>query len=290
MTTPRGFPSPVVMLALLASVFLPGCGDDAALRTTRHRADSLAAMLAVAQAQLDSLKTQPDRLIALARQSLAANRPEDAVRLGRQLLATHPEAPEAVIARQVVQQGEALVAAAAAEARRAHEDSVRAAASRIARAMAGMRKKHDDVRGITWYTDASVPVSPQHDRRLYLYIGKDDDGSAPFLRFVIRYSGDDWLFIDRYLIKTDARTFTLVPDDYGSDAVERDNGYGGIWEWWDVRTTSEHRELVDAILASKGATIRYEGKQYYMDRTITATERAALRLTLDAFAALSGQR
>jgi len=276
-------------LVAVAGVAAAGCANDTALRSAQHRADSLDALLTRTRAELMALQAQPDRLLAQAQQALAADHPDSAIAAAKQLLTTHPEAKEATDARALIQQGEARIAANARAAAKAHDDSVNAHEARLASALRGMRKQHDDVKGITWYTDASVPTSHSDDQRLYLYIGKDDDGSAPFLRFVIRYAGSDWLFIEQYIIKTEARTFTLTPDDYGAAAVERDNGYGGVWEWWDVRATDEQRVLVDAVIASKHATLRYEGKQYYRDRTITDTERASLRRTLDAFTVLSGQ-
>jgi hypothetical protein len=205
-------------------------------------------------------------------------------------LEKHPAAQQASDARRLLRDAETRLAAAEATERRARQDSAKAVAARLAAALGGMTKRRDSVKGITWYTDRSVPAGHAGDRRLYLYIGKSDGSAAPWLRFVIRYSGDDWLFIEKYIVKTDAATHTLVPDSYGASAVERDNGYGGIWEWWDVSADSEHLAVVRAILSSKSSTLRYEGKQYYRDRPITDAERTALRRTLDAFDVLSRGR
>jgi hypothetical protein len=100
---------------------------------------------------------------------MADRRPNDALRVARQLITTHPQAAEAEAARTIVQRGQAHIASAAQAERRAHDDSVRADDARLAKALVGIRKRHDEVKGFTWYIDATVPTSHADDRRLYLW-------------------------------------------------------------------------------------------------------------------------
>lgn len=46
--------------------------------------------------------------------------------------------------------------------------------------------------------------------------------------------------------------------------------------------------MIEAIIASKDATIRFVGQQYRDDKKITASQKAALRRVLDAYKALGG--
>lgn len=87
------------------------------------------------------------------------------------------------------------------------------------------------------------------------------------------------------MIKADDQRFDIDPDY--SD-VERDNGSGAIWEWYDYAAERSDVKLVQAVIASKKTILRYNGQQYYSDREITAAEKQALQNVLDAFVALGG--
>jgi hypothetical protein len=56
-------------LAISLTLFLEACGEADALRVARRQVDSLQSRLCATRAFLDSLKTQPDRLLAEARGS-----------------------------------------------------------------------------------------------------------------------------------------------------------------------------------------------------------------------------
>jgi hypothetical protein len=143
-----------------------------------------------------------------------------------------------------------------------------------------MRIETDKFNGIKFYTDRSTPYYSNYST-FHLYIGKNGD-SDPYLRFKVRYSDDDWLFVDSASINIDGDIRDL---DVGSD-WERDNGSGDIWEWVDVAATESHLSLVRDVINSKKAVIRYFGSQYRDDRTITSTEKRALQNVLDAYEAL----
>ena len=46
--------------------------------------------------------------------------------------------------------------------------------------------------------------------------------------------------------------------------------------------------LARAVIDSKKTTIRYEGKQYYKDRTLSSADKAALNQVLTAYQAIGG--
>ncbi|MFH1962664.1 MAG: hypothetical protein ABIJ30_07310 [bacterium] len=153
----------------------------------------------------------------------------------------------------------------------------------LALALRKMRKEYDKIEEITWYYDKTTP---RYDNRnnLHLFIGKTKD-SLPWLYFRIRYSGDDWLFIEKYIIKVDDEKFEIIPS-YGE--VKRDNSAGKIWEWYTC-AFRDKEHIVRAIISSKRAVIRYKGSQYYKDRTVTKAEKIALQNVLDAYKALGGK-
>jgi len=147
-------------------------------------------------------------------------------------------------------------------------------------ALKKMRIETDKFNGIKFYTDRSTPYYANYST-FHLYIGKPEGGD-PYLRFKVRYSDDDWLFVDSASINIDGDVRDL---DVGSD-WERDNGSGDIWEWVDVNATESHLSLVRDVINSKSAVIRYFGSQYRDDRTITSAQKRALQNVLDAYEAL----
>jgi len=151
-------------------------------------------------------------------------------------------------------------------------------------ALSKLRLSKDEVRGITWYRHKNSPAYVNSRSDLHLYFGKKDDMVTP-LRLVIEYVAEDWLFIKEFIIKADDQTFSIPA---GYSMMERDNGYGGIWEWYDQEVTKDDLAMVSAVIASQKAVIRYNGNQYYRDRTITQKEKQALKEILDAYEKVKG--
>ena len=61
---------------------------------------------------------------------------------------------------------------------------------------------------------------------------------------------------------------------------ERDND-SRIWEWIDE--TLDDRAMIEAVINSKSAVIRFDGRQYYDNRTISAAQKKSLRDVLLAY-------
>jgi hypothetical protein len=183
----------------------------------------------------------------------------------------HPGGSQAARAAEIVTQIERGLA-----------DQAAADEARIATATAKMRSQPDEVRGITFYSDKATT---EYDdiNSFHLYIGKS--ASRVWLRLRIQYAADDWLFVESFVIKADDQRFDITPDYFD---IERDNGYGGIWEWYDGAVERRDVKMVQAVIAASKVTLRYNGKQYYDDREITTAEKQALQNVLDAFVALGG--
>jgi hypothetical protein len=154
------------------------------------------------------------------------------------------------------------------------------AAQDLKNALAALRVKTDSVTNKKWYY-ARTTTQYIDSNSIHMYMGQDQ-GSEPYLRFRIQYAGDDWLFINKFTINADGQVFVIEPD-YGD--VERDND-SDVWEWYDISPSDENVSMVKAIMNSKKAVIRCEGDQYYKDRTITATEKKAIKSILTGHSAL----
>ncbi|MBK9928821.1 MAG: hypothetical protein IPP04_02940 [Saprospiraceae bacterium] len=154
-------------------------------------------------------------------------------------------------------------------------------------ALIKMKTKYDDIENITWYSDKSTPQS-NNINNLNVYFGlsgkSTDIGGNPWLRFVIQYAGENWLFINNYSFKIDDNVYSLKPK-FGE--VKRDNNER-VWEWYDTVVDKNIYNIIYNLIMSKNAKVRYDGKQYYNDRTITSKEKQAIKNVLEAFEVLGG--
>jgi hypothetical protein len=152
-------------------------------------------------------------------------------------------------------------------------------------AMKKMNKKYDVVNEITWYQDKSSPSYVNHNG-FYTYIGQSND-SKPWLRLAIQYTDDNWLFIESYTIKVDGKTYTISENSYGE--IKIDTRSGVIWEWLNRQVGSSEYEIIKAVSTGKDVKIRFSGKDYYKDKTITEQQKTALRNVLTAYELLGGE-
>lgn len=149
-------------------------------------------------------------------------------------------------------------------------------------ALAKTRIKKDDVEGISWYRAKSSP-NYVNQNGFFLYIGKKDGGD-PYFRFVIQYYGDEWLFIDSYVINVDGVKYEINPD-YGD--IERDNDTN-VWEWYDANPSDSDLAMLQAISKSKRTVVRMSGDQYYKDVVVNSTQKQALRTMFTVYLGLGG--
>lgn len=142
-----------------------------------------------------------------------------------------------------------------------------------------LRIKKNEFTKFTWYQDKSSPVYVNRNG-FVLYFGIRDDGFVTDLKLQIQYYAEDWLFIQSYDFIVDTTNFAL----YTFDRVDRDNGDGGmIWEWYDTSVGEDVMKIIKAISKSKKVKIRFNGRQYYKDKTLTRTEINAVNNVLNIY-------
>ncbi|WP_141589489.1 hypothetical protein [Myxococcus sp. AB056] len=289
-----------VYLALIMAAYTGGCSES----VPRAEHEALKAKLQRVERELDELKNGPDRLLRQANSFLIDGKYAEARDAARNLVDRHAASAQAAEAKALLAVADQKYAEAeekkqrdaqeaedqrARDARDAAEKQQREANAarrreekQIADAVRALRKSDDDVRGITFFEhkDSARHLFSRSEIHAYFAVAKD---SAPSLRMRIQYKSDDWLFIERYIIKADDRTFRIDPN-FG--AIERDHGSGTIWEWYDVPVRDSEREILNTLAHAKKVTLRHEGKQYYKDRIISPAERKRIAEVLTAYEAI----
>jgi hypothetical protein len=211
------------------------------------------------------------------------------------LLEKHPGSNEAITAKELLENVNVELDKFFAANKKAKEDRLKKEKTeetarinkeklRLANATKKLNKKYDEINEVTWYRDKNSPAYVNYNG-FYAYIGQSK-GSNPWLRLAIQYAADDWLFIEKYIIKVDGATYTIAEESYGE--IKTDNGSGGIWEWLDRQVDATEFEIIKAVANGKDVKIRFSGKDYYKDKTITNQQKLALKNILDAYEALGG--
>ena len=65
-----------------------------------------------------------------------------------------------------------------------------------------------------------------------------------------------------------------------------DNSGGKVWEYIDDFADASDMEMLRAIASANEVLVRFQGKDYAVDMTLTDTDKAAIRQTLEVFDAL----
>jgi len=114
-----------------------------------------------------------------------------------------------------------------------------------------------------------------------LYIGFND--MDKWLRFKVKYYGDNWLFVNSYKI---------AADDYRWQSprmvFKRDHSSGSVWEWIDVPASKQEIEIAKALAYAETATIRFQGSKYYSDKQLKKDQKESIKKILNLFSLMDG--
>lgn len=147
--------------------------------------------------------------------------------------------------------------------------------------LAALNDNTDEVEDITWYQGWSSAEIPMSQTSFHLYFGVTKKGALTPLRMRFQYGSDDWLFIEKYVVKAGEHTFEVKPPTFG---VERDNSSGRIWEWYDEKVSDDQIAMIEAVIKNKNVIIRYDGK-YFHDYSLEQHEREEIKQVYEAYKA-----
>jgi hypothetical protein len=272
------------MILVLFIISLSACSNsNQELERLKAENERLKTELAAKKLEIEDLKFGSEKLYAEAEKYFNEGNLQKSKDTLNLLFEKHPTSKEAEQGKSLLAKVEDALkkeqeAEELAEKKKAEEEK-----QRVANATKNMRKTYDEVTEITWYYDKT---SPQYTNRngFFLYIGQDKTNNC-WLRLRIQYAGNDWVFIEKYIIKCDDLTFT-IDTEYGE--VKRDNSGGMVWEWLDKSPSKSELDMINSIIKSKKTILRCEGDQYHHDREITEKEKQAFQNILDTYAALGG--
>jgi hypothetical protein len=133
---------------------------------------------------------------------------------------------------------------------------------------------------LTFYQPINAPKY-RNVSWLYPYLVKSENDI--YLRYVIQYEADDWLFIENVKLKITYKEGNEKIIDLYSGRFEQDNDNGRIWEWIDTEVSDAMYIKLKDLNNAKTAKIRFEGRQYYKERNMTANEFKALKNAINVY-------
>lgn len=269
----------ITLIVILLTTIFNSCGIP------QSEVDKLSAEIETLKKEIDECKNGADKLFGKANLYFEQKDFNQSKSELSTLIQKYPTSVEAEKGKKLLTKINIEIKKLAEQKKKEEIKREKEEEKRLTNATKNMRKKYDDIKEITWYRDKTSPQYNNYNG-LFGYFGKSNTGS-PFLRLRIQYAADNWLFIEKYVIKVDGLTYEIEEEKYGE--IETDNGYGRIWEWLDRAVSKKELEIMKAIANGKDVKIRFIGKQYYKDKTINSTQKQALRNVLDAFEALGGE-
>ena len=177
-----------------------------------------------------------DHKLETARASLKASNPKAALRILSEITRAGGILNQDAVRLQ--KRAEAMSAKQQEAAELAKKRAERQRKRRRARALSKLRKKFDDIEGVTWYHDKSTSRRPINS--IHVYIG--EKAGRAWLGMVVRYNGDRWLFVRKFIVLADGKRFDARPAVW-----KRDNNSEKVWEWINVTPSSDDLTMLKAI-------------------------------------------
>ena len=144
--------------------------------------------------------------------------------------------------------------------------------------------RSDNVEGFRWYSHRSSILGP-YGSPVELYIGQSiDQPRQVWLRMRTYWRGERWSFFDGITVRADG-----VRHDLNGLTFERDmvaSGSVRVIETTDLLVGKKERALIQAIIASNTAVMRFRGERGFYDYKFTANDRLIFQDVLTAFSAI----
>lgn len=139
----------------------------------------------------------------------------------------------------------------------------------------------DEFDGRTWWKPKTAAKFVNRNS-LYFYF-EETSGTVSNFRIRFQYYADDWLFIEKVTFLVDDNVFTYRPDK-----VDRDNGDGFIWEWFDEYLIPARQFFLEAIENAKVVKMKIQGQQYDKVKTVSPAELLSLKQSISIYKAKGG--
>ena len=257
------------LIAIIISFY--SCRDE-------QKESELTAKIEELEKQLDECQNGESRLLERLKQSSKDQDDESVVSIYRELLMRFPGSKSLEESKQYFENSEGRI-----KKRRADDEAEKIAELEAKKkSLSKLKKKLDDVSGITWYHQKYF-THYNNLNRTSIYMGKKE-GSSPWLRLMMSYKGDDWIFFKKAMLSFEGNTREFPFNDYKEK--ESDHDGGEVWEWIDIQLSTDDIAWIKRFAKSPEAKMRLSGK-YTETRNLTSQERQGITDVIAGYEFLS---
>lgn len=252
----------VLFLLALFSIFFTSCSPSRRqFNELLSENKALKVKLAMLQEEIEKYEKSPDILYTQGAEYLKDKNRVGVAAICEELEKYHPTSPEcAKLKSELAKLDNEIAKTEAAEK-----------AKRM-QAVNKLKKKEDDVEGITWYYNPYF-THYNNTNHASIYMGKRSSGT-PWLRLRMSYAGNNWIFFEKAYLSYDGNTREIFFDKY--DDKKTDNSGGGVWEWIDVGVDEPLLSYIREMVKGKSVKMRLSGK-YTHTKDLTSTEINAIK-------------
>lgn len=230
------------------------------------------------QKELDKYKYSPDKLLAEIKKSYNTSNQSQLSSLVAQMREYHPNAQEL---KQAVEYEQKLTDKILLERQKEIEAQQRAERERL-KAVDKLKKKFDDVSGITWYYNPYF-THYNNSNLCSLYIGHKKN--SVWLRLMMSYYGESWIFFDSAYLSYEGNTYNISFNEYEDKKSDSDTE---TWEWIDVSVSADLLQFLQNAVKSGNIKMRLSGK-YTKTRNLSKNELNGLKDVLLAYDVLKNE-
>ena len=268
------------ILLFVLVIFLTSC-------VSKERETELNKEIIELKSKLDACKNGADKLHARMKLSYDKSNISNCKYIYKEMETNHPDSPlfsevksiyDKIITKEVKEAKE--VKRLADIKAKNIKDAIEKENKIKLKALKKLKKKDDDVAGITWY---SQPYFTHYTNRFLTSIQIGSTGTGQWLNLMMSYKGDDWIFFEYAYLSYDGNTKNISFNKY--DNKETDNGNGSVWEWITISVDKDLEDFLREFAKSKNAKMRFVGK-YSKTRTLTRNERQGIIDVLNGYDAL----
>lgn len=155
-----------------------------------------------------------------------------------------------------------------------------------AKSLTKLKKKYDDVSGITWYYNPYFNHNIDSNKAS-IYMGvRDGNKTNPWINLLMSYYGDDWIFFERAYLSFEGRTIEIFFNEY--ENKKTDNHYGGVYEWLEIEVTPDILNFLEDMTAHGKGKMRLSGK-YTKTRDLSSNEIKGMKDVISGYHYLKNQ-
>lgn len=269
---PTNYYSMKKLLLIICTICCSFCSNQSQITSLEHKITQLQTENEKLQKELDKYKYAPSKLLADIKKSYNVSNYTELSRLVNQMREYHPNAQEL---KQAEEYEKKLTDQILLERQKEIEAQQRAERERL-KAVDKLKKKFDDVSGVTWYTN---PYFTHYNNRnlCSLYIGQQ--GNQVWLCLKMSYYGDSWIFFDSAYLSYEGNTYKIPFNEYEDKKSDSDTE---TWEWITVVVNNDLLQFLQKAIKSDNIKMRLSGK-YTKTRDLSKNEKQGLKDVLLAY-------